>query len=106
MILTSIFETVIKPSDRVKLHPSVQLTLMLFAFMLTIGVVSGVIGFAMGRQSLKGITQPAINPFLSDESESISQRPRQGVSLLKERDILAKVKTQTRSTDKKKRNQA
>ena len=101
MILTSIFNPVIKPSDRVKLHPSVQLTLILFAFMLTIGVVSGVIGFTLGRQSLKGVTQPAINPFLNNESESVSQRPRQGVSFLKERDILAKVKSQTSGTDKK-----
>ena len=100
MILTSLSKPVTKSTSSVKLHPSLQLTLVLFAFMLTIGLVSGVVGFWLGHQSLKEVTQPAINPFLNDDPESINQRPRQSVSFLPEKEILAKVKTQISSAGK------
>jgi hypothetical protein len=104
--LTSLSKPATKSAKRVKLHPSLQLTLVLFAFMLTIGIVSGIVGYTLGRESLREVTQPAINPFLKDEPDSIKQRPRQGVNFLPEKEIIAKVKAQTKGPSKPNENQS
>ncbi|WP_299488241.1 hypothetical protein [Acaryochloris sp. IP29b_bin.137] len=62
--------------------------------MLVVGSVCGVVGYAFARQSLKGITQPATNPFLK-ESSDLDRRPRQGADFLNEKDLIAKVRSQT-----------
>lgn len=61
--------------------------------MVVVGAGSGMVGFLFGQQSLKGITQPALNPFLNT-AEALKDRPSQGVILAKERDIIDKVKKQ------------
>ena len=62
--------------------------------MLVVGSVCGAVGYVFARQSLKGITQPATNPFLND-SDDLDRRPRQGADFLNEKDLIAKVKSQT-----------
>ncbi len=62
--------------------------------MLIVGSVCGIVGYVFARQSLKGITQPATNPFLND-SNDLDRRPRQGADFLNEKDLIAKVKSQT-----------
>ncbi|WP_233501405.1 DUF3426 domain-containing protein [Acaryochloris thomasi] len=75
-------------------------TLLLVGFMLTIGAVCGLTGYSMGYQSLRGITQPALNPVLNGGGDSSKRRPQQGASLLSEKEIVAKVKTKTRGAKK------
>ena len=67
--------------------------------MLVVGIGSGMVGYIFGQQSLKGITQPALNPFLKT-ADARKQRSNQGITFAKERDILAKVKAQTSETRK------
>lgn len=62
--------------------------------MVIVGAVCGAVGYVFARQSLKGITQPATNPFLN-ESSDLDRRPRQGADFLNEKDLIAKVKSQT-----------
>ncbi|MEO0377041.1 MAG: hypothetical protein AAF329_20990, partial [Cyanobacteria bacterium P01_A01_bin.17] len=68
--------------------------------MLTIGAVCGLTGYSMGYQSLRGITQPALNPVLNGSGDSSKRRPQQGASLLSEKEIVAKVKAKTRGAKK------
>jgi len=63
--------------------------------MLVVGFVCGGVGYVFARQSLKGITQPATNPFLKDDSSDLDRRPRQGADFLNEKDLIAKVKSKT-----------
>lgn len=67
---------------------------MLLLLMLIVGSVCGAVGYVFARQSLKGITQPATNPFLNDSSD-LDRRPRQGADFLSEKDLIAKVRSQT-----------
>ena len=63
--------------------------------MLIVGLVCGTVGYIFARQSLKGITQPSTNPFLKDSSDDLDRRPRQGADFLNEKDLIAKVNSQT-----------
>lgn len=63
--------------------------------MLLVGFVCGGVGYVFARQSLKGITQPATNPFLKDDASDLDRRPRQGADFLNEKDLIAKVKSKT-----------
>lgn len=72
--------------------------------MLIVGSVCGAVGYVFARQSLKGITQPATNPFLKD-SDDLDRRPRQGADFLNEKDLIAKVKSQTSGANTAKEKQ-
>lgn len=74
-----------------KLNSTVVLTLILLTMMFGAGVVSAAFGFAIGREALKGITQPDIRPN-SNGGRSPAPARRDEVVLLRESDILAKVK--------------
>lgn len=96
--LTKANKTNNKPRHRFKIDPSIKRTVLLLVFMLGVGSVCGVVGYVFARQSLKGITQPATNPFLKD-SNDLDRRPRQGADFLNEKDLIAKVKSQTSSAN-------
>ena len=83
------------------MSPAVRRTLFLMGFMLAVGAVFGLTGYTMGYQSLRGITQPALNPVLNG-GDSSKRRPQQGASLLTEKEIIAKVKTKTSGSKKPK----
>ncbi|MBF2049208.1 MAG: hypothetical protein EDM05_054780 [Leptolyngbya sp. IPPAS B-1204] len=74
------------------MNPTVVLTLILLSLMFGAGLTSAVFGYRLGRGALKGITQPDARPVnnLSDAQG----RPirREGLTFLKENDILANVK--------------
>ncbi|MGB7417204.1 MAG: hypothetical protein WA902_23620, partial [Thermosynechococcaceae cyanobacterium] len=78
----------------ITVSPTVRRTLMLLGLMFLVGAVTGFTGYTMGYQSLRGITQPALNPVLNG-GDSGKRRPQQSASLLSEKDILAKVKAKT-----------
>ena len=67
---------------------------MLMGLMAMIGFVSGAGGYLFGRQSLRGVTQPLLNPFLNSAQDP-EQAPRQGADFLDENEILARIRAQT-----------
>ncbi|WP_236619109.1 hypothetical protein [Acaryochloris sp. CCMEE 5410] len=83
-----------KTRNRFRIDPSIKRTVLLLLLMLIVGSICGTVGYVFARQSLKGITQPATNPFLK-ESDDLDRRPRQGADFLNEKDLIAKVKSQT-----------
>jgi hypothetical protein len=79
-------------------NPTVALTLILLFLMVAAGFVSGSWGYALGREALKGITQPDVRP----STASGEGAPRhEEVSILSEAAILADVKARVegRTTD-------
>lgn len=74
-----------------KLNATVALTLLLLAMMFGAGFVSAIWGFTVGHQALKGVTQPDVRPT----NKMSPKRPapgKEGVDMLKEDDILKKVR--------------
>jgi hypothetical protein len=74
-------------------NPTVALTLILLFLMVAAGFVSAAWGYAIGREALKGITQPDVRPSTSLSDASGVPR-REEVTILQEADILADVKAQ------------
>ncbi|MBW4489537.1 MAG: hypothetical protein KME12_17275 [Trichocoleus desertorum ATA4-8-CV12] len=84
-----------------KLNVNVALTLVLLTLMFGAGLVSAAWGFALGRQALKGITQPDVRPTSKlvgrDQKKPLR---REEVMILKEEDILKRVKGRIEGTIK------
>ncbi|MGG6268641.1 hypothetical protein ACQ4M3_21345 [Leptolyngbya sp. AN03gr2] len=78
-----------------KINSTVALTFTLLVLMLGAGVLTGTWGFAMGRQALKGITQPDSRPTKGGAAKSTSVR--EDIVLLKEEDVLKTVRERTNS---------
>ncbi len=66
---------------------------------LGLGFLSALVGYLFGHQSLKGVTQPDMNPFVNN-SAAQNQFPKQGTYLLKESDIIAKIERETKGITK------
>ena len=75
-----------------KVNSTLALTLVLLSLMVGAGVVSGAWGYAVGREALKGVTQPNGRPGHGLAGSEPSQR--QPLALLKEADILRSVRAQ------------
>lgn len=77
-----------------KIRVNFWLTIFLFIMMLSGAVASSYIGYFMGREALKVVTQPDI----SSEDYTKNQRPlggkHKGLKIIKEQDILIKVYNQ------------
>jgi hypothetical protein len=84
---------------QLQLDRSVKFNLGLLAGVIMLGVLSAVAGFLFGHESLKGVTQPDMNPFVGTSTPK-RQYPRQGTYLLKESEILAKVERETKNISK------
>ncbi len=71
-----------------KIRVNLWLTVLLFIMMLSGGVASSYIGYFMGREALKVVTQPDIN---SDDIAK-NQKPlggeHKGLRIIQEQDIL------------------
>jgi len=67
------------------------LTILLFLMMLVSGLASSYIGYFMGGQALKVVTQPDVN----SSEKNLNQKPvggkYKGLKIIKEEDILQKV---------------
>ena len=83
-----------------KLSSAAKFTFFLLGIMFILGAATGFVGYLFGRNSLKGITQPDLNPFLNSSADA-TQSPRQGVSFLKEDELIKKVQVQTRGASSK-----
>jgi hypothetical protein len=84
---------------QIQIDRSTRLTLFLLAGVLGLGIISAVLGFLFGHESLKGVTQPDMNPFVGVSAPQ-QQYPRQGGYLIKESEILAKVSRETKTVAK------
>lgn len=75
-----------------RLNPTAVLTITLLALMLVGGFLSGIWGFALGREALKGVSQPDARPT-ARKNQKDSQMVSKPLVFLKEADILKTVKT-------------
>lgn len=75
-----------------KLNYTVALTLVLLVLMSGAGYTSGVWGFKVGREALKGVTQPDARPTSKIKIRKQKSQMQVPVVLLQEQDILATVK--------------
>ena len=83
-----------------KIRVNFWLTAFLFLMMLAGGVASSYVGYFMGREALKVVTQPDVN------SEEFSRRQKplggehKGLKIIKEKDILIRVYNQVQAENK------
>lgn len=75
-----------------KINSSVALTLVLLTLMFGAGFVCAAYGFTLGREALKGITQPDVRPTNNLANRKGSILRREEVVILREEDILKRVK--------------
>ncbi|MCS6813131.1 MAG: hypothetical protein NZ772_06110 [Cyanobacteria bacterium] len=76
-----------------KLNSNLVLTMILLTLMVAAGIVSAAYSFALGREALKGITQPDVRPINNLPGQE-GTGVRQGTKILREEDILKRVKAQ------------
>lgn len=77
-----------------RIRINLYLTIFLFILMLAGGLASSYIGYFMGREALKVVTQPEIN----SEGFGKNKRPlggkHKGLKIIKEQDLLIKIHNQ------------
>ncbi|MFM9265374.1 hypothetical protein [Tychonema sp. BBK16] len=84
------------------LNSTVVLTLILLTLMFGAGVTSSVWGFTLGREALKGTTQPDVRPSSNAGGKQGTPANKDQVSILKEKDILKIVKARIEGRDPEK----
>lgn len=85
-----------------KVNPTVTLTLVLLFLMIGAGITSASAGYKLGREALKGITQPDTRPINNiTDSQGKPLRREGSLALLKEKDIIANVKARIGGTAEK-----
>ena len=80
-----------------KIRFNLLLTILLFLMMLAGGVASSYIGYFMGREALKVVTQPEINSEDSAKNQEPLGGEYKGLKIIKEQDILNKVYNETKA---------
>lgn len=83
-----------------KLNSTVALTLILLAMMLGAGFVSSMWGFTLGHEALKGVTQPDVRPIKDVADKQKAAPGKEGLTILREEDILTKVNEYIKNTGK------
>lgn len=81
-----------------KLNPTVVLTFALLTLMAGAGVISASWGMVVGREALKGITQPDTRPGNNSANRKGSTPRREEVVILKEEDVIASTKARMGDT--------
>ncbi|MDY7014965.1 MAG: hypothetical protein SVX43_15495 [Cyanobacteriota bacterium] len=79
-----------------KFNSTVALTFVLLILMIAAGAVSGLWGYAMGYEALKGVTQPDTSPSKKLVGSRAKTDPAKLKILLNEEDILKEVKATIR----------
>ncbi|MFW6264185.1 MAG: hypothetical protein ACOC3E_01515 [Cyanobacteriota bacterium] len=77
-----------------KLNTTVALTFLLLAMMAGAGTVSGLWGYTLGYKSLKGVSQPPVNPsqkLTNNQNSSSTSDSADGLQLVREDTILINV---------------
>ncbi len=75
-----------------RINSTVALTFILLTLMFGAGIVTGAWGFAIGREALKGITQPDARPTNKVSKKNSSARASDELVVLQEADIIKTVK--------------
>jgi hypothetical protein len=75
-----------------RVNPTVVLTLILLSLMFGAGLTSAIYGYKLGRGALKGITQPDARPVNNLADADGQPIRRDGLTFLKESEILSSVK--------------
>ncbi|HEY9698087.1 MAG TPA: hypothetical protein V6D10_12535 [Trichocoleus sp.] len=75
-----------------RVNLTVVLTLILLTLMVGAGLTSATWGYKTGREALKGITQPDARPVNNMMDGKGKPIKREGLTFLKEEDILKNVK--------------
>jgi hypothetical protein len=75
-----------------RMNPTIVLTLTLLTLMFGAGLTSAVYGYKLGRGALKSITQPDARPVNNLADAQGHPIRREGLTFLKEADILTSVK--------------
>lgn len=74
-----------------KMRVNLWLTILLFLMMLLAGTASSYIGYFMGGEALKVVTQPDVNT----NDKTLNQKPlggkHKGLKIIKEEEIIKKV---------------
>lgn len=86
-----------------KINSTVVLTLILLTLMFGAGIISAAWGFTLGREALKGVSQPDMSPASNLPTRRNPQTPssdKAPVILLREEDILTNVKSRIDSQSK------
>jgi hypothetical protein len=83
-----------------KLNSTVTFTFALLFLMLGAGLASAFSGFSIGRDALKGITQPDSRPQKTRAKSANSGEAKDGMTLMKEDDIIKSMKERIASTAK------
>lgn len=78
-----------------RINTTVALTFTLLALMIGAGVLSGGWGYSIGREALKGITQPDSRP--TSKGTQQNAKGREELVILKEEDVLKTVKEKMNS---------
>ena len=81
------------------LNSTVVMTVVLLVLMFGAGFFSSAWGYKLGREALKEITQPDVRPSNLTGKKEDSNHKAQGVTMLKEGDILANVKKRIEGKD-------
>jgi hypothetical protein len=83
-----------------KLNSTVALTLILLTLMVGAGLVSAAWGIALGRDALKGVTQPDTRPTNNLAKRQGTTAHREEFTILREEDIVASAKSRITGTAK------
>ena len=85
---------------RIKVNSTVVLTLILLTLMAGASVASGVWGFALGREALKGVSQPDARPTAKTTGGKETLLDSKPLVMLKEPDIIKSVKATIQRKEK------
>lgn len=76
----------------IRINPTLGLTLILLSMMIGAGVVSGSWGYTLGREALRGVTQPETRPGQVGASDGESA-PQSGLAILNEDELINNAKS-------------
>ncbi|HEY9702656.1 MAG TPA: hypothetical protein V6C58_09430, partial [Allocoleopsis sp.] len=79
-----------------KINTTLVFTLLLLTSMLATGVSSGIVGFTLGKESLKGVSQPDTNPTQKKTLKKHTLDTKKTVEMISETEIIKKAKEQMR----------
>lgn len=84
-----------------KLNTTVALTIVLLVLMLGAGLVSGMWGFALGHEALKGVSQPEARPSAKTKPQKEAPPGTQQIVFFKETDIIRSVRVKIQNFQKR-----
>ncbi len=84
-----------------KMNTTLVFTLLLLTSMLATGLSSGIVGFTLGKESLKNVSQPDTNPTQKKSLKKHTFDNKKTVEMIPESEIIKKAKEQMRTKNAK-----